>query len=109
MAPFNPPYLSQFPRPDRVIESMKVSDPHNSALRAAGAFYQLSEIIKTLAQERGAGGLLPDEKKLLDDYSRVQTNLGASSGQQLNLSSNPYHFSRSDPRFGFEGIPVWTT
>jgi hypothetical protein len=109
LAPFNPPYLSQFPNSDRVIQSMKVGDPHDSALRAAGAFYQLSEIIKTLGQQRGTGGFLPDENKLLDDYSRAQTNLGASSGQQLNLASNPYHFSRSDPRFGFEGIPVWTT
>jgi hypothetical protein len=25
------------------------------------------------------------------------------------VATNPYHFSRSDPKFGFEGIPVWTT
>jgi len=114
LAPFNPPYLSQFPNADRVLQSMKDSNPRDSALRAVGALYQLSEIIKTLSQQRGAGGYLPDEKKLLDEYSKAQSDLEQAAakalpGQQLNLASNPYHFSRSDPRFGFEGIPVWTT
>ncbi len=109
-AAFNPPYLSEFPSIDRVIQGMKVANPRDTALRAMGAFYQLSEIIKTLALPRATD--LPDEKKLLDQYSHAQSTLqqvAAKSllGQQLDLASNPYHFSRSDPKFGFEGIPVW--
>jgi hypothetical protein len=30
-------------------------------------------------------------------------------GKNFDVSTNPYHFGRSDPKFGFEGIPVWTT
>lgn len=113
LSTFNPPYLSQFPNAGRVIESMKVNNPRESTLRAVGALYQLSEIIKTLSQHRGQGGFLPDEKRFLDEYAKAQSDLEQSaakvSGQQLNLATNPYHFSRSDPRFGFEGIPVWTS
>ena len=100
-ATFNPAYLSEFPSIDRVIQGMKVVEPRDTASRAMGAFYQLSEIIKTLAQPRTAD--LPDEKKLLDQYSHAQSSLqqvAAKSlpGQPLDLASNPYHFSRSDPQ-----------
>jgi hypothetical protein len=113
-ASFNPPYLSEFPTTDRVIEGMKVNTPRETAIRAIAAFYQLSEIIKTLAGQRGPSTYLPDEKKLLDAYSAAQLNLEQLAaknlhGEQLTLATNPYHFSRSDPKFGFEGIPVWVT
>jgi hypothetical protein len=112
-ATLNPSYLSEFPSVNRVIQGMVAGSPSETVPRSIGALYQLSEVIQTLAQQRG-GGLLPDEKKMLDTYSKATSNLiteGAQKlpGQKLDLVSNPYHFSRTDPRFGFEGIPVWVT
>ncbi|HMG85521.1 MAG TPA: hypothetical protein VK574_07245 [Terracidiphilus sp.] len=112
-ATLNPPYLSEFPNVNRVIQGMMAGSPSETVPRSIGALYQLSEVIQTLAQQRG-GGLLPDEKKLLDTYSKATSNLitaGAKElpGQKLDLASNPYHFNRTDPRFGFEGISVWVT
>jgi hypothetical protein len=112
-ATLNPPYLSEFPNVNRVIQGMMSGSTSETVPRSIGALYQLGEVIQTLAQQRG-GGLLPDEKKLLDTYSKATSNLiteGAQKlpGQKLDLASNPYHFSRTDPRFGFEGIRVWVT
>ena len=111
---YNPPYLSEFPNIDAVVRSMKVSDTHATVLRAMGAFYQLSEIIKALSGQRENGGLLPDEKTFLQHYDNAQAaliQLGQKQlpGQQFSLATNPYHFSSTDPKFGFEGIPVWVT
>jgi hypothetical protein len=47
-----PPYLSEFPSPERVMSAMQVADPRETALRQMGAFYQLIEIIKTLSGSR---------------------------------------------------------
>ena len=107
--PFNPGYLAEFPSVDRVIQGMKVADPHSTAERVMGALYQLSQIVQTLAKPRT---LLPDEQKLLTQYAAAQSALlqyAAKSipGRQLSLDTNPYRFSPSDPKFGFEGIPVW--
>src|SRR5258708_840850 len=108
---FNPPYLSEFPTVDRVIQGMKVSTPSETMVRSMGAFYQLSEVIKVLAGPRASSGLLPDEKKFLEKYSAAQANIEQlapkRAGQPVTLASNPYRFNRSDPKFGFEGIPVW--
>ncbi len=111
-AAFDPSYLAEFPSVDRVIQGMKVAEAGDSAKRVIGALYQLSQVIQTLAQHRGSGGLLSDEKKLLDQYAAAQTALvqyaaKALPGQQLDLNTNPYHYSQTDPKFGFEGIPVW--
>ena len=111
LRPFNPAYLAEFPNPDRVVEGMLVGKPQDNAVRAIGAFYQLSEIIHALA---GSRALSPDEEKFLGDYSRVQAALAELAakmfpGQQFGPASNPYRYKRSDPRFGFEGIPVWIT
>lgn len=109
----NPPYLTQFPSKEIVVQGMKVQNPRETAMRAIGAFYQLNEIIQALAQAHG-GALTADEKKLIDQYSAGITSLQQAAaknlnGEQLTLASNPYHFSRSDPRFGFEGISVWVS
>jgi hypothetical protein len=110
----NPPYLSEFPSVDRVIQGMKVGDTRDTFVRSMGAFYQLSEVIKVLAGPRASSAYLPDEKKLLDKYSAAESTLEQLAakqlpGQQLNIATNPYHLSRSDPKFGFEGIPMWVT
>jgi len=111
LPPFNPAYLAEFPNPYRVVQGMLTGKPQDNAVRAIGAFYQLSEIVKILARSRA---LTPDEKKLLDDYSRIQGEMAEAAakkfpGQQFDPNSSPYRYKTSDPRFGFEGIPVWTT
>jgi hypothetical protein len=90
---------------------MLVGKPQDNVTRAIGAFYQLSEIIKVLA---GSRALSADETKLLNDYAKAQGELvnAAESkfpGQRFDPESNPFRYKRSDPRFGFEGIPVWAT
>jgi hypothetical protein len=111
---FNPAYLAEFPSPYRVVQGMLASNPRDNAIRAIGAYYQLSEIIKVLSGPRETSGFLPDEKQFIGDYGRLQSEMAHAAakmfpGQQFDLASNPYHYKRSDPRFGFEGIPVWTT
>jgi hypothetical protein len=82
-ASFNPPYLSEFPGVDRVIQGMKVSDSRDTFVRSMGAFYQLSEVIKVLAGPRASTGYLPDEKKLLDKYNAAQSTLEQLAAKQL--------------------------
>jgi hypothetical protein len=107
----NPAYLTEFPSPYNVLAGMLVGKPQENVTRAIGAMYQLSEIIKVFA---GSRTLTADETKLLEDYAKGQAELVRQAeknfpGQKFDLSSNPYAFKRSDPRFGFEGIPVWVT
>ena len=107
----NPPYLAEFPSPYQVVASLNVGDPRQNVARSIGAFYQLSEILKVLAGQRA---LTPDEQKLVSDYSRISGQLTEAGekkypGEKFSLATNPYRFSPSDPKFGFEGIPVWTS
>ena len=108
---FNPPYLAEFPNAYRVVQGMVVGNPAENVQRSIGAFYQLSEIINVLAGQRSH---TPDEKKFLDDYSRIQLELAQAAakkfpGQKFDAATNPYRFNHNDPKFGFEGIPVWVT
>jgi hypothetical protein len=112
--PFNPPYLAEFPSASYVVRAMVTGTPKDNVTRAMGALYQLTEIINVLSAQRGTAGYSPDEKKILDNYSKMQSALVQAAaqilpGQQFNVATNPYHFGRSDPKFGFEGIPVWIT
>ena len=109
--PFNPPYIAEFPSAYRVVQGMSTGNPRENIPRSIGAFYQLSEIIHVLAGQRA---LTPDEQKLLNDYSRISSQLVQAGAQKFpnehfDPASNPYRYSRPDPKFGFEGIPVWTT
>jgi hypothetical protein len=111
---FDPAYLAEFPRASYVVQAMVIGTPKDNVTRAMGALYQLTEIINVLSAQRGASGYSPDEKELLDSYSKMQAALAQAAaqklpGQQFNVATNPYHYSRTDPKFGFEGIPVWTT
>jgi hypothetical protein len=108
--PFNPPYMAEFPDMYRVAQGMNVGKPAENVRRSIGAYYQLSEIIKVLAGQRAP---TPDEQKLLNEYSKASTDLAQVASQKLpgehfDAASNPYRYSTSDPKFGFEGIPVWT-
>jgi len=107
----NPSYLAEFPTPYNVVVGMLAGKPQENVIRAIGAMYQLSEIIKVFA---GSRPLTADESKLLSDYAKGQAELvqkaeKAFPGQKFDPSSNPYAFKRTDPKFGFEGIPLWVT
>jgi len=111
MPALTPAYLTEFPNPYRVVQGMLVGKPQDNMVRSIGAFYQLSEIIHALA---GPRALTPDEQKLVGDYNRVQAEMvqaaeKAFPGQHFDPASNPFQFKRNDPKFGFEGISVWTT
>jgi hypothetical protein len=112
----NPPYLSQFPSVDKVVKAMEVADPRESALRKMGALWQLEEVIKALSGRREFRGLLPDEAKVMGEYQVAAYYIGRAIdsafpgryGNWPSVSMNtPYRFSRTDPRFGVEGIDVW--
>jgi hypothetical protein len=107
----DPAYLAEFPNPYRVVQGMLTGKPQDNMTRAIGAFYQLSEIIHVLA---GSRRLTADEQKFIGDYNSAQSALAKLAaqkfpGQQIDVASNPYRFKPNDPRFGFEGIPVWAT
>ncbi len=110
---FNPPYLSEMPSPERVLAAMKTSDPRETALRQIWAFYELTEIVKTLMGDRefSRTGMLPDEEKILRDYLTAQYKVSQESDKAFptNKPSEDltYHFSRWDPKFGFKGINIW--
>ena len=109
---FNPPYLAEFPSPHHVVQGILAGNPRDNVTRAIGAFYQLQEILKVLAGARAAGGLTPDEKKYIDDYARTQSQLADAAskkfpGENFDVERNPFRYSVNDPKFGFEGIPVW--
>lgn len=109
--PFNPPYIAEFPSSYRVVQGMSTGQPPDNVRHSIGAFYQLSEIIHVLAGQRA---LTADEQKLVNDYGRISGELVQAASQkfpseQFSLASSPYRYSPSDPKFGFEGIAVWTT
>jgi hypothetical protein len=110
---FNPPYLSEMPSADRVIEAMKTNDPRETAVRQIWAFYELTEIIKTLSKDREfeRTGMLPDEEKINKDYlvAQYKVSQAADKAYPANKPSEDltYHFSRWDPKFGFKGINIW--
>src|SRR6266852_6393356 len=110
---FNPPYLSEMPSVDRVMEGMKANDPRETALRQIWPFYELIEIIKTLSGDRefARTGMLPDEQKIIGEYQVAQYKVSQAADKAFpaNKPSEDliYHFSRWDPRFGFKGVNTW--
>lgn len=108
----DPPYLSQFPSVDKVLNTMKTSDPRETAIRQLGAFYQLVEIIKTLSGRREFRGLTPDEQRVVGMYQTASYNLGQAASKSFpgvpkHGEATDFHFGRWDRRFGVEGIPTF--
>ncbi|HSS99326.1 MAG TPA: hypothetical protein VLK33_19965 [Terriglobales bacterium] len=108
---FNPAYLNEMPSVDRVKEAMTANDAHETAVRQIWAFYELTEIIKELSGPREFKGFLPDEQKVLGVYQVAQYNVGQAADKAFpnNKPSEDlsYHFSRFDPKFGFQGVNIW--
>ena len=113
-----PPYLSEMPSVERVMQAMQTPDPRETALRQMGAFYQLIEIIKTLSGRREFRGFTPDESRIIGAYQVAQYNVGQAAdkafpgpaGGSAKFSDQaPYRYGRWDPRFGMEGIQTFKT
>jgi hypothetical protein len=99
------------PSVGRVMEAMKTNDPRETALRQISAFYELTEVIKTLSGPREFHGFLPDEQKVLGDYQVAQYTVGQPADKAFSNNKPSedltYHFSRWDTKFGFKGINIW--
>ena len=84
--PLNPPYLSEMPSVEKVMQAMKTNDPRETALRQMGAFYQLTEIIATLSGPREIRGYLPDEERIVQEYRVAAYNVGQGRGRGVPWS-----------------------
>jgi hypothetical protein len=85
---FNPPYLAEFPKASDVVQAMVTGTPKDNVTRAMGALYQLTEIINVLSVQRGTYGYSPDEKKLLDNYNKMQSALVQAAQKSFPDSSS---------------------
>ena len=112
----NPPYLAAFPSVERVKQLMKVSDARETAVRQIGALYQLEQIIRQLSGSREFRGFLPDEARIIGEYQVASYHIAqevdkAYPGRYKEGTSvsnyTPYRFSRTDDRFGVDGIEVF--
>ena len=116
--PLNPPYLSEMPPPERVIAALKGATPKATALLQMGAFYQLGEVIRTLAGRRAIRNqLTPDEIRLMQTYAAASLQVGQAIEKTLpseqektkwrNDAPSEYRFATTDPRFGVEGTQLF--
>jgi hypothetical protein len=114
--PTNPPYLSSMPSVEKVKKAMQVSDPKETVVRQIGAFWQLGEIIRALSGRREFRGFLPDELKVLTEYSKAEYYIGLAADSAFpgpymkaqHLSEYaPYRYMRTDPHFGVEGLDLF--
>ena len=117
--PLTPPYLSELPAPERVIALLKGTTPKATALLQIGAFYQVTEVIRTLAGPRAIRNqLTPDEVRLMQTYSVASLQVSQAIERTLaseqekakwrNDAPSEYRFATSDPRFGVEGTQLFT-
>src|SRR5688500_11698454 len=91
---------------------MKTSDPRETAIRQMGAFYQLTEIIRTLSGSREFRGFTPDEQRVIGMYQTANYNVGQAAskafpGVPKSGEETDFHFGRWDRRFGVEGIQTF--
>ena len=108
----NPPYLSQFPSVEKVMNGLKTADPRETAIRQMGAFYQLTEIIKALSGSREFRGLTPDEQRVMGTYQVADFKVGEAAskafpGVPKSGAETEFRFSRWDGRFGVDGIQTF--
>ena len=108
----DPSYLSQFPSVEKVMTAMKTTDPRETAIRQMGAFYQLTEIIKTLSGRREFRGLTPDEQRVMGIYQTANYKVGEAAsktfpGVPKTGEETEFHFGRWDRRFGVSGIQTF--
>jgi hypothetical protein len=111
----DPAYLSEMPTVERVKREIQGTDAQGTALRQIGAFWQLQEIIRTLAARRDPDQLTPDERRLMQAYyeasyyvsQAVENALTTEDEKRRWRIRSPYRFARTDPRFGVEELDLF--
>lgn len=111
----NPPYLSEMPSAERVTREVQGTDARDTAIRQICAFWQLQEIIKSLAGPREFRGLTTDENRLIQAYATgsyqvsqaYEKSLTPDEKRKFENEQNKYRFSRTDPKFGIEGVDLF--
>ena len=85
----NPAYLSEMPAAARIEREVIGTDAVDATARRMGAFWQLREMIYTLALREGRSRTIAtaDEKRLADAYTADHNRLAAAL--QQSLSSTP--------------------
>jgi hypothetical protein len=85
----NPAYLSEMPPASRIESEINGTDAADTTARRMGAFWQLREMIYTLAISQGRNRTIAtaDEMRLADAYTADHNRLAASLQQAL--SSTP--------------------
>lgn len=110
-----PAYLTEMPSVERVKREIQGSDAQDTALRQAGAFWQLQEIIRTLAGLRDPDQLTADERKLKQAYyeaafyvsQAIENTLPTEDEKRKWRNRSPYRFARTDPRFGVQDLELF--
>ena len=106
----SPPYLREMPSVERVMREVTGSDAKQTALLQLQAFYELGEIIKTLAGPREYTGLTPDENKWIQTYRQAGAHLAQESdkafpgpyGNWKRFSLNVAMYPSNYPDFAVE-------
>ena len=82
----NPVYLGEMPAAERVEREINGTDALDATARRMGAFWQLREMIYTLAvsQGRNRTNATADEKRLADAYTADHNRLAASLQQSFS-------------------------
>jgi hypothetical protein len=92
----NPPYVSQMPSVEQVMNAIKGADAMDTAARRMGAFWQLQKIVEALGNpRRSRAQLTPDEGRLIGQYR-----------YGYSLAGQPFAHIDKDPSHpDFAGVP----
>jgi len=83
-----PAYLAEMPSVERVIETMRTSDPDESAARQMAAFTHLKNMIEKLAGPRfPKNQLTPEENKLRQAYYTAYWQIAKSKPQYGSINA----------------------
>src|SRR4029079_6511600 len=84
----DPPYLSEMPSVERVMDDMKISDARMTVARQMAALDLLHVIVAQMSGPRAEQDeLTADEKRLIDQYvdgfHKIEESFGDAPGQKL--------------------------
>jgi hypothetical protein len=78
----NPPYLSEFPPVDRVLQEIKGAAPEETAARQMGTFLQFKAIIQDMASYRYyRNQLTDDEQRLIGVYNTAYWDIAKTRAE----------------------------
>ena len=90
----NPPYLSEMPSVERIMQDVKGTDPADTFARQMATLLEMKKIVEDMAwglEHRAFNKLTPDESKLTAEYNKAFNDRLASSGKKaFNATGNYY-------------------